>query len=290
MAFGILDVEHYYDAKVNSITIAPSSPRSGNTVTITNNIVNQGSADLTDIEVTSVVTGPGNYIQSFSKTANAGNVSFSWDTIGVPSGDYAISTSISHPKDMDSSSNTLSKQIFLLLPLSLCATTSTDKTEYEVGETATINATIRVCETEEEVADASVKAEITKPDDSKETIVLNYSSGKYSATFTPGQIGTYEVTVTASKEGYKDGSDSLTFTVVQAVDSIPPETFMISGPSGTIDYRDALFSWTASDDVTLSSSLQYSYYLEGYDDGWSSWTWVMTRQYTDLPNGSYTLG
>ena len=67
----------------------------------------------------------------------------------------------------------------------------------------------------------------------------------------------------------------------------PPATIITGGPSGNIDYDDVLFTWIGSDDLTPTSSLVYSYYLEGYDTGWSSWTLSMSKQYNDLPVGDY---
>ena len=69
----------------------------------------------------------------------------------------------------------------------------------------------------------------------------------------------------------------------------PPDTSITSGPSGTIDYNDVTFHYTGSDDVTSTSSLVYSYKLEGYDSGWSSYTSSTSKSYNDLPNGSYTF-
>jgi parallel beta-helix repeat protein len=70
-------------------------------------------------------------------------------------------------------------------------------------------------------------------------------------------------------------------------DTIPPDTEITGGPSGTIDYNDVTFMWTGLDDATLTSELVYSYYLEGYDDARSEWTSDTSKQYTDLPTGYY---
>jgi hypothetical protein len=54
-------------------------------------------------------------------------------------------------------------------------------------------------------------------------------------------------------------------------DTTPPDTTIVSGPSGTIDYDDVTFTWTGSDDTTPTSGLKYSYKLEGHDSSWSSY-------------------
>ena len=72
-------------------------------------------------------------------------------------------------------------------------------------------------------------------------------------------------------------------------DATPPETIITSGPDGTISYNDVSFNLTGSDDVTPTSQLVYSYKLENYDSGWSSWASAASKSYYDLPNGNYTF-
>ncbi|TDA42064.1 MAG: hypothetical protein DSO07_01305, partial [Thermoproteota archaeon] len=73
------------------------------------------------------------------------------------------------------------------------------------------------------------------------------------------------------------------------IDSNPPTVTITSGPSG-ITKGDVSFTWTGSDDYTSTSDLLYSYYLEGYDSGWSSWTSSTSKTYNGLPAGkSYTF-
>jgi uncharacterized repeat protein (TIGR01451 family) len=70
----------------------------------------------------------------------------------------------------------------------------------------------------------------------------------------------------------------------------PPVTIISQGPSGMTCKDDVTFSWTGTDDVTPAANLLYSYYLEGYDSGWSSWTATTTKGYANLPTGStYTF-
>jgi len=74
-----------------------------------------------------------------------------------------------------------------------------------------------------------------------------------------------------------------------APDTNPPETYIDSGPSGTINYNDVTFTWHGSDDVTQSGDLVYSYKLEGYTGSWSSWTSSTSKGYYDLSDGGYTF-
>jgi len=183
IVFGELKVNDFYDAKLSSITINPSQPKVGDEVTITNKVENIGSAALTGIDVyTTIFNSEGKAIKSFHKIADAGDVSFAWDTSGLAPGDYTINSFISHSKDMDTSNNALSKKITLLPPPSLIVTASSDKTKYKLNEIVIINATVKESENQIEVSDASVKATITKPDNSKEMAVLSYFSGKYNST------------------------------------------------------------------------------------------------------------
>ena len=73
------------------------------------------------------------------------------------------------------------------------------------------------------------------------------------------------------------------------IDTVPPDTFITGGPSGTIDYNDVTFTWNGLDDASPASELVYSYYLEGYDSDWSDWTLQTSKQYSDLPNGDYVF-
>ncbi len=68
-----------------------------------------------------------------------------------------------------------------------------------------------------------------------------------------------------------------------------PETIIVSGPSGTINYNDVIFTWTGSDDVTSAEYLTYSYVLEGYEGTWSPWSYRTIARYYDLANGNYTF-
>ena len=72
-------------------------------------------------------------------------------------------------------------------------------------------------------------------------------------------------------------------------DTTSPQTVIIVAPAETIDFNKATFEWTGSDDRTATSKLTYSYYLEGHDDSYSSFTSDTSKSYANLPDGSYTF-
>ena len=89
--------------------------------------------------------------------------------------------------------------------------------------------------------------------------------------------------ISNDQESYEE-SDSITKD-----DIIPPETILIEGPSGTIDYNNVTFIWSGSDDVTQTKNLRYSYRLSNVDNDWSFWTTLDIKTYKNLTNGNYTF-
>ena len=72
-------------------------------------------------------------------------------------------------------------------------------------------------------------------------------------------------------------------------DTTPPQTVITVAPSENITSGEVTFEWTGSDDMTPTNKLNYSYYLEGHDDNYSSFTPDTTKTYTNLPDGTYTF-
>jgi hypothetical protein len=72
-------------------------------------------------------------------------------------------------------------------------------------------------------------------------------------------------------------------------DTIPPNTTITSGPSGTLTNNDVTITYTGTDNTTFTSNLVYSYRLDSYDTSWSGYTALTSKSYNDLPNGSYTF-
>lgn len=72
-------------------------------------------------------------------------------------------------------------------------------------------------------------------------------------------------------------------------DLVFPNTEIISGPMGSVDYNSVVFIWTGSDDETQLQNLQYSYKLINYDSKWSDFRQVTSTSYDSLENGVYTF-
>lgn len=72
-------------------------------------------------------------------------------------------------------------------------------------------------------------------------------------------------------------------------DIVHPDTIILTGSSGPIDYNTVTFTWTGSDDVTSIKDLKYSYKLEGKDSGWLSWTTSTSKTYINLENKPYVF-
>jgi len=73
------------------------------------------------------------------------------------------------------------------------------------------------------------------------------------------------------------------------VDATPPDTTIISGPSGEINTNSVVFEWKGSDNYSPDSKLLYSYRLEGFDNNWSVWTPEKSVSYENLPAGTFTF-
>ncbi len=58
---------------------------------------------------------------------------------------------------------------------------------------------------------------------------------------------------------------------------------------GQITDSDVLFEWMGTDDYTPTSLLEYTYWLEGYEASWSPWDTSTSKNYIDLPGGTYTF-
>jgi parallel beta-helix repeat protein len=68
-----------------------------------------------------------------------------------------------------------------------------------------------------------------------------------------------------------------------------PDTTILTGPSGIIDYTEVTFNWEGDGYVTPTAGLTFSYKLEGKDSEWSAWSTSISKTYTDLENGDYTF-
>ena len=70
-------------------------------------------------------------------------------------------------------------------------------------------------------------------------------------------------------------------------DTTPPETAITGGPSGTIDYTDVSFSFSATDDIDPPSALQYQHRMDS--GSWSSWSGSTAASYNGLADGAHTF-
>ena len=78
-------------------------------------------------------------------------------------------------------------------------------------------------------------------------------------------------------------------TTSEGPDATPPQVIITVAPSKTITSDNITFIWIGSDDQTPTDKLTYSYYLEGHDNNYSSFTSDVTKTYSKLPDGTYTF-
>lgn len=83
-------------------------------------------------------------------------------------------------------------------------------------------------------------------------------------------------------------TDAFQYMEFQAVSS-PPETAIISGPSGTISTDSITFTWSGSDDTTPTAELQYAYKLEPLETDYSPFSTDTEKTYSNLDDGEYTF-
>lgn len=88
--------------------------------------------------------------------------------------------------------------------------------------------------------------------------------------------------------GNQSVSPDYTFRTVSLLPPYP-QTFIKEGPDNTTTIKMASFRWEATDDITPAKDLLYSYFLEGYDQGYSPYTHTTEKTYTNLPSGKYTM-
>ncbi len=75
-------------------------------------------------------------------------------------------------------------------------------------------------------------------------------------------------------------------------DSIPPETEITGGPTGTIKTNRATFTWEGTDNEDDPSDLEFSYELSKGGQShaqWSNWTSDTSKEFRGLTSGQYTF-
>ncbi len=83
------------------------------------------------------------------------------------------------------------------------------------------------------------------------------------------------------------GNESSTATRTFVVDTTPPDTSIINGPDGSINYATVTIEWRGTDTITSASCLQYSYRLD--NNSWSTMTSTTSVTYSKLIDGSHTF-
>jgi hypothetical protein len=74
---------------------------------------------------------------------------------------------------------------------------------------------------------------------------------------------------------------------ISPADTTPPETIITLAPAGTTSSSEVTFEWTATDNITPTGGITYSYYLQGFDTGYSPFSAATSKTYHDLPDGEY---
>jgi len=101
---------------------------------------------------------------------------------------------------------------------------------------------------------------------------------------------TYHFTVQSrDPAGNHSASQDFTFKTVPANDVHPPDTSISGGflDGALVNTRDVLIGWRGWDDITPSANLTYS---TNWDSaGWSTYTSITSRSFTNLPDGLHTL-
>lgn len=85
------------------------------------------------------------------------------------------------------------------------------------------------------------------------------------------------------------GTVAKTATGMAVVDTTDPETVILAGPPATVTDGSAAFTWTGSDNATLSGRLVYAYRLDPLEPSFSPFGSGTGRNYSALGNGSYVF-
>ncbi|HAW50353.1 TPA: hypothetical protein DCX16_05345, partial [bacterium] len=82
-----------------------------------------------------------------------------------------------------------------------------------------------------------------------------------------------------------NAKNTSTAQVKLTIDTEPPDTIILSGPSGIINYNNPTFTWSGQDNVTPSDKLEFSYRLN--NNPYSAWSAETTVTFSTLTDGSY---
>jgi Bacterial Ig-like domain/Calcineurin-like phosphoesterase len=137
------------------------------------------------------------------------------------------------------------------------------------------------------------KPDGTDPDTNPDLVpgTVAYDSTSNKATLTPANLDysiTYTATVKGGANGVKDTagnplSADEVWTFTTAADSTPPDTTIVSGPSGTVKSRDAKFTFSS----TEPSNATFQTRLDG--GNWEANGTATSKTYSNLANGTHTF-
>lgn len=114
----------------------------------------------------------------------------------------------------------------------------------------------------------------------KGVILLNYekyTSSPFNLSILLGNVKAFGKTDSIIYGGYHFSNSRDNSKISnQSISELPP-----SYNSFHFEYSSPTFG--------LQNNIEYSYFLEGYDKAWSSWTTKSEKDYTNLPNGKYNF-
>lgn len=242
-----MKVEAIHDISVSQIQL-PTSIQSGNVFNIIVPVINKGEINESNVPLTIKIFND-NYNLTLSKIVSVSqgstvNVSFDWDTIGLPAGIYNFQAMATIENDINLGDNNSSAQKELLPPPVLSLVARTDKSSYTEGEQislfvntetgAIVNYAVK------NNSNSVVKTgTVSDPD----------NDGIYTTTFNaPILPGAYTIEVIASKVGYQNGTATINFDVK---DTHPPTVPILLSPfqNSFINNSTPIFDWIDSIDT-----------------------------------------
>ncbi len=73
------------------------------------------------------------------------------------------------------------------------------------------------------------------------------------------------------------------------IDKTPPLANITEYPPSITNMENITFKWNATDNLTPSQNITFSYWLKGYDLMWGNWTGNKEATYHNLSEGNYTF-
>jgi hypothetical protein len=282
---------------VGTSALTPPSGSSfflGDAVTINATVHNYASYFEPEVPVGLTITGPDGYTYTDGTTVTAlsggadKGVSFSWLTGGLAPGAYTVRVATDLAEDPRDTNDAQSRSITLAQKPALSVTASTDQASYQQGAAIVLSASV-TDPSAVPVPGCLVYAQITGPSvDETHVMVYDPGSQQYQVGLSYTNLGSYQYTVSASKEGYLSGETTSpgAYSLVNA----PPETWItsLSPHEGSWIRTDTVsLEWVGSDPTTAPGSLQYSYKLD--DSAWSGYSSDTSAVLSDLTDGPHVL-